>query len=319
MESKTIDLVGSFTVFKEPILPVAELLNNIQSFMDNIDPSLKIELAQRAEEKRFFPQFLYMTQEIGITDDAGNYLIAELCQTTSGFKVIRLHENFCGLFWSFCYFVYYTYTKLYESKRNDPNFDGKIKFKSDDDFNAYNVWLFGKILKYSKSLWHPIYPNPYNHNEMTGKVNGLFTYGIIFILLHEIGHLVNDHFEKKDMKRIDKEKEADSFAIEKCIRSKAPVLKTIENGSVLALIALCLLDRAGGKGNEWYPNTEDRLTTLLASMNLKEDDITWLIAAYGLIIWLTENKMPEVGISSIETPKEYYEKVLKHFKTNLGR
>lgn len=319
MELKEINLVGSFTVLKDPILPVAELLNNIQSFMDNIDPSLKLELAQKAEEKSFYPQFLYMTQEAGITDIDGNYLIAELCPTIPGFKIIRLHENFCGLFWSFCYFVYYTYTVLYEAKTKDPNFDGKIKFKSDDDYNAYNVWQFGKILKYTKSLWPPIYPHPYNHDDITKKVNGLFTYGIIFILLHEIGHLVNDHLEKNDMKRIDKEKEADFFAIEKCIRSKAPVLKTIENGAVLAMIALCLLDSTGGKGNEWYPNTEDRLTRLLVSMNLKEDDITWIIAAYGLIIWLTEYRMPEVGISSIETPKEYYEKVLKHFKTNLGR
>ena len=287
--------------------------------MDNIDPSLKLELAQRVKEKRFFPQFLYVTQEIGITDDAGNYLISELSKTSSDFKVIRLHENFCGLFWSFCYFVYYTYTMLYEAKIKDPNFDGTIVFQSDDDFNAWNVWQFGKILKITQCLWPPIYPNPYNKNEITEKVNGLFTYGIIFILLHEIGHLVNDHLEKKDMERIDKEKEADLFAIEKCIRSKVPVLKTIENGAVLAMIALCLLDSSGGKGNKWYPNTEDRLTTLLNSMNLKEDDITWVIAAYGLIIWLTEYKMPEVGISSIETPKEYYEKVLKHFKTNLGR
>ena len=260
MELKEIDLVGSFTVLKEPILPVAELLNNIQSFMDNIDPSLKLELAQRAKEKSFFPQFLYMTQEVGIVD------IAELCPTKIGFKIIRLHENFCGLFWTFCYFVYYTYTVLYEAKRNNPDFDGKIEFQSDDDFNAWNVWLFGKNLKITKSLWPPIYPNPYNKNEITKNVNGLFTYGIIFILLHEIGHLVNDHLEKKDMKRIDKEKEADLFAIEKCIRSKVPVLKTIENGAALAMIALCLLDSSGGKGNEWYPNTEDRLTKLLISI-----------------------------------------------------
>lgn len=313
--------LGTFKVCGKPILPVAELLNNISNIMDQIDPLLKLRLQSYVRTDNFEPQFNYICSEYGMKD------CAELENPIS--PHINLHENFCGMFWAFCYFVLYTYDELYAKQKCKKDFNGQLVFDKKNDFDALKLWLYGKDLQKEYPFlpteyryWPSSLPHPYIKEDfICAKANGLFTYGVTFILLHEMGHLIKRHFKRMqsgEITRLQAEQEADTFAINK-IRSCfcKSIQGTANNGAILAFTLLCIWNWGA---NPDYPFPEDRVTNALLHMNLREEDITWMIAAYGLVIWFADiAKFQFPTPIYFNTPKDFYYSVLSLFKIVVDR
>lgn len=123
--------LGTFKVCGEPILPVAELLNDIPDIMDQIDLLLKLRLQSYVRIDNFEPQFNYICSEYGMKD------CAELENSIS--PHINLHEIFCGMLWSFCHFVLYTYDELYAKQKQKKNFNGRLVFSKRSDYDALKL------------------------------------------------------------------------------------------------------------------------------------------------------------------------------------
>lgn len=310
--------IGLFKNTSYASLPVKHILPRIDSAIDDVAPHIKHMIFQYVKNRNFDPFFWYCCAENGITD------VAELIRGPGIYR-INLHENFCGLFWTLCYFVLYTYDELYAKKLNTKGFSGQIAFTTQNDYDAYNIWQYGKKLRIANpfiqslpSPWPGNLPGPLTNTQNCLNANGLFTYGITFLLFHELGHLFYNHSFRK-MQRYTKEVQADNFAINTAANAvNKSVQGTINNGAILAFISFCMLDPNTGAGTG-YPFTEDRITNALKQMNLLPTDITWMIAAYGLIIWLADiRKITWPNPGTYNTPRDYYYLVLKICKVILG-
>ena len=233
---------------------------------------------------------------------------------------ISVYESFLPLFWSLCYFVLYTYDNCYEKKIQSGDYDGTLNFDESGAKLARILWEYGRNLKKLVEKWPEDCPKPEDGNELVNKANALFCYGMSFILYHEVGHLLLWHLGSDPS--IQKEKDADDFAIEKCLAyqtDKPQEFETMKNGMVLALISICLLDPMAGGDDLVHPNTEDRLLNALNKMQLADENITWMIAAYGILIWFNEFKFEEFFEKEYDTPKSYFDAVISRFKQKLDR
>lgn len=288
----------------------------IRNLIDSIIPcfyGIKKDIVKELKEAEELQNF---SQKVNyICDGCPIHNVAKI-ESDEGKPVrINVWESFMPFFWSLCYFVINSYDYGYLKKIQKGIFNGKIEFDCDELIRAKKIWLFGEKIRSGFQTWPKDAPNPNDGDEYTIKANGLFTYGMSFILYHEVGHLLKYHLGKKPC--LEQEKEADNFAIECCLGANGKIQSTVKNGMVLALIALCLLDFYAGRDDSVHPNTDDRLMTALSAMHLADEDLTWMIAAFGLIIWFADFNFKVSFEAEYETPKAYFDCVIARFRENL--
>ena len=312
-----MEFLRNFISFKdegEGVFPeIRGVVNSIIPIFYKICPQIKDELKD-AEELQNFQQAIHY-----ICDGCRIHNVAEIVwDGDKDERYISVYETFLPLFWSLCYFVLYTYDNCYAKKVQSGDYEGKINFDEPGAQLAQKLWTFGCNLKSRVNSWPEECPKPVDHDDLVEKANALFCYGMSFILYHEVGHLLNWHLDKGPS--IQNEQEADDFAIEKCLAydpEDSNEYETMKNGIVLALISLCLLDPSAGGDDMIHPNTEDRLQKALNKMQLADDDLTWMIAAYGILIWFNEFRFDVVFESEYDTPKAYFDAVINHFREKI--
>ena len=318
-QKEMMDFLKEFISFEnEGNITFPEIRNVVTSIIPifyKIHPQIKDQLKE-AEELQNFKQNIHY-----VCDGCGIHNVAEITWNKDiDERYISVYETFLPLFWSLCYFVLYTYDNCYAKKAQTENYDGKLDFNNPGASLALKLWNYGRSLKEQVEKWPEDCPKPENQDELVYKVNALFCYGMCFILYHEVGHLLLWHLETAPS--IQQEKDADDFAIEKCLayQSDRPQeFETMKNGMVLALISLCLLDPVAGGDDIIHPNTEDRLLNALSKMQLADEDLTWMIAAYGILIWFNEFDFEEIFEKEYDTSKSYFDAVISRFKQELDR
>ncbi len=292
---------------------IRNVVDSIIPIFYEICPLIRYKLKE-AEEMQNFKQTIHY-----VCDGCGIHNVAEISwEEDKDERYISVYETFLPLLWSLCYFVLYTYDNCYAIKTQSDDFDGKLNFDAPGAKLALKLWNFGRNLKESVKKWPEDCAKPEDESAIVHQANALFCYGMCFILYHEVGHLLLWHLNSAPS--IQQEKDADDFAIEKSLAYQFDIpqkLETAKNGMVLALISLCLLDSLAGRDDVIHPNTEDRLLNALNKMQLADESITWMIAAYGILIWFNEFKFEEIFEKEYDTPKSYFDAVIKRFKQEL--
>lgn len=290
---------------------IRNLVDSIVVAFYTIKPNIKEQITDAEDIQNFSKTIKYVCDGCSLHD------VAEIYPDDDGHVYISVYETFVPMFWSLCYFVYTTYSIGYAEKILSGSYKGQIEFESEKMQIAAKLWNFGKNLRNNPTCWPADLPKPLptEKDELILKSNGLFVYGMSFILYHEIGHLLKYHLGSEPC--VEQEKEADEFAIESCLNADKSIRETVKHGMILSLIAICLLDQVAGRYDKIHPNTDDRLQDALSKMNLDENDNAWMIASYGLLIWFTDFKFDYAFDTEYETAKGFFDVVLAKFRNNL--
>ncbi|MEN5055149.1 phage exclusion protein Lit family protein [Sphingobacterium kitahiroshimense] len=231
---------------------------------------------------------------------------------------IILYDNFCQFFWCLCYTSLTMYDKGIIKELIEGKFNGKIDISNDDLKIAYQVFQAGVGLLISKNSTEITnryvffeLPNPFNcSNEYVEKANGIYCYGMSFILYHEFSHFSLDHSlygAKED------EEEADENAFWSILMG-APKEEEITSiiGIITALCALIFLDDTL-KGDEVHPDGDTRIKSIFEKIDSQYDHY-FGIAVVCLKMWAFhygfEKDFPQSD--TCKNWKKYFELILKY-------
>ena len=212
--------------------------------------------------------------------------------------------------WNYCLSVIFC-----EGKENNKEID----FNNSKAKLAYQLLEYGYSLIDSFSEWDLTLPNPQNLSgiepQIKNNINTSYYYSVCIIILHEIGHLEEGHYETKniplfsnnltpeDLKRF--EYEADSFAIKEVTSNLAKIKNTqLWNFSLISSFsAIMVLQRELRLSP--YPDIDERFKITVESLKLRDDDELWEMACLALKLWFKIKKR----VCNVTLGKDTYRKL----------
>lgn len=213
-------------------------------------------------------------------------------------KEITIQETHLSHLWSFTYAVFVIYEEGIQKKLLDNIFDGNIDLSLPLLDRANQLLSWSISLKDNYSDWNQNLPNPdidYSiKNDETfyiGKINNLFISSVVFLLYHEIAHLVNNHssyyfgFNNENYEEMQElEKEADEYAFSMLIQDNEK--NKIEQGLSI-LIIFCsglMLSNKFNLKQKKHPDIDQRLLTILNKLNFDEIEHEFYVYYLGCYI-----------------------------------
>lgn len=233
-------------------------------------------------------------------------------------RKIELHETFLSYLWCCTYSVFIRYVETIDFP-NCNRLSGYEKYPISEE----NIAKANEVFDYARNLivdfveWDKTeLPNPEIYEaekrDYVEQTNCYYTEAVKFILIHEFTHLKLhiDEINKEtpDSQYLKYEIEADNNAINK-IKSGLPTAPSpladahrlaSENGIILGLLSMFFF-KATTEGVR-HPNSEDRLTNALESLDLINNDFAWGIACIGLKMW---DEQFGLTFDWIENPASY--------------
>lgn len=162
---------------------------------------------------------------------------------------------------------------------------------------AQQLFTFGLKLRYDYVTWPTVLPNPQSYDEKEQRpieeANAVFLNAMIFVLLHEIAHVVLGHTKelggKTYISKFDRkaqERACDQWAIDRGFASLRGDGQdaTRRAGLVVGLFSLLFLSREVSGGDS-HPNTDERIVDGIQALGLAENDYAWFLAVQGLVLW----------------------------------
>lgn len=212
-----------------------------------------------------------------------------------GTKKIYIHETFASYVWC----IAYSLVVLYDEAVAKPSQNlflneerNKIDPKRISDAQTlfdYGISLIRIFTKWDKSL-----PNPESYKEedrfYIERVNTVYIYALNFILCHEFIHVEREHIDRlllgniTNLDSLEFEREADKKAIELILSGVSEEKRKSAIGGILIGLC-CLLYFKSETLNQTHPDTDKRIDYFLKTINPKNDDSIWGIAALAYRLW----------------------------------
>jgi hypothetical protein len=240
-------------------------------------------------------------------------------------KQIILQGKYLAHLWSFIYAIFVIYEEGIQNKLLDKTFNGCIDFNPPLLNRAKQLLSWSISLKNQYSNWDLSLPNPKQHSNeeeknYAEKVNNLYQNAVVFLLYHEMAHIVNNHksfwpFSNND-DNIEMEKEADEFAFSMLVEDneKSKVEKDL---SIMLLLgsSLFLTNNFDSIIKVKHPDTDNRLKILLDKLAFEKEEnkfYIWYLGCYILNVFLQLHKIdyhPDISEDAEELFFKYLSKI----------
>lgn len=178
--------------------PIRVLEQNIIHILENESPDFNI-IKRITQEKGLQKEIKYHISEnpIFCEDENGLFQTPYIDMN----KKIHLHETFLSFIWIISYSIFSTYRE----------YDPRINYTTKKINLSNYIYSSTKLLEYGISLintyteWDYKLPNPEKFptsdlklKEYIEHTNGIFLYGVLFILFHEISHVDLKHIDYRE-------------------------------------------------------------------------------------------------------------------------
>jgi hypothetical protein len=336
---KVLEKIGfnaTFTPYSHPgLFPVRILQQNLPHTIESHRSGRLQTLRDAVTEGKINPGIKYR-----ITNEYFGFIYAD-----PKTKSIHVHETFLAFLWSFIYSTFVIYEEGVQevSKIAGNMWDGKIDESRPIVKRAIELFYWSISLPKGFSFWPLHLPNPEVSNNAEeqfyiGKVNGIFLKTATYLTNHEIGHLINKHWEilegikmKKSSERSTEEKliykeieaDADSYAREILVDSLADDGEKLIDGISIVyahLASLFAIKHPMYLMDDLHPDLDTRLSHAVEALGLVEDqnkDYIYLIGAIVSQQFLatSENELLLINMplrieSSFGTSQEYFNYLL---------
>ncbi len=285
------------------------------------------ELKQQIKEGKLNRELGLVLEEVPIRKDDGKLRTPRVNGES---RKIEIHETFLSYLWCCTYAIYVTYIETIDYPKCNKEAGKEIyTIRPEKIEEANELFDYAKSLIVYFSEWDKdVLPNPEIYlaqdRDYVEQTNCYYSEALKFILCHEYTHLALhiDQIEKEtpDSHFLEFEKEADDKAIEYIKNglpkgsdpfSDAHRLAT-ENGVIFGILSMFFFS-AITTGKK-HPNTEDRLTNALESLDLKNNEYPWGIACVGLQMWDKQFDLNLEWNSEIKSYKEQYYEIIAQIK-----
>lgn len=327
---------NAFTPYSHPgLFPVRVLQQNLPHTIESHRSGRLETLRKAVAESKIDPGIKYR-----ITNEYFGFIYADPKS-----KSIHIHETFLAFLWSFIYstFVIYEEGVQVVSKIAGNQWDGKIDQSRPIVKRAIELFYWSISLPKDFSFWPLHLPNPEVSNNAEeqfyiGKVNGIFLKTATYLTNHEIGHLINKHWNilegikmKKSSERSTEEKliykeieaDADSYAREILVDSLADDGEKLIDGISIVyahLASLFAIKHPMHLMDDLHPDLDTRLSHAVESLGLIEEqnkDYIYLMGAIVSQIFLitSQDELSKINMtlkieSSFGTSQEYFSYIL---------
>ncbi|QJD81549.1 phage exclusion protein Lit family protein [Spirosoma rhododendri] len=261
-----------------------DTLSHFQELYTGFSDEIKHELSYGGLQ----PKVYYDCHKTPIVDRA--CLMPQECPGELGTpnSYLYVKESYCAALWCLCYAVLTIYK---ENGTHKPNFQPDV-----DVFN-YGLSLYQHWSPWDKHLL----ANPEEFDEAETQhisaVNGLFLYGIAFVLCHEFTHQQLGHSSEpiSTEESIKDEFAADEGALKTMRRATEgrglDEVNSIKLGTLLGSGSI-LFPESTWSGGPSHPDTDQRLTRILENLtDGDEESDLWEFGRILLLLWgLIHNK-----------------------------
>jgi hypothetical protein len=336
----TLIKIGFYNIFSYEShpgnFPIRVLQHNLPYDLVTYKPYIKEKLERIILEGKINSQIEYL-----ISDEFS------MIQVDINSKKVRVSEQFLAFIWSFIYSTFVIVNEgIYEKvKANNSRFwNGKIDASRSIVKRAQELYTWSKSLPKGYSNWPLHLPNPeifYNAEEQyyIEKVNGIYLKAVIYLLNHEIAHLINNHFETvKDFREkqyfnlTDEERslykmienEADQFAREEIVEDDDTDESKIINGLSIILAhcaSLFVINHPSDLESNFHPDIDNRIAHSINFLNIQDKEkkgYLYLVAALSINLFFefNRNEFEASGFglqvpSEVEDPREYFNECLR--------
>jgi len=279
--------------------PVRVLDHSVLEWFESKYPEFRDELDTIVRRFGANRQIKYLCDEMPILGTLEGGLIP---QVTVNEGQITVHETFLSYIWA----LSYAFLVIFDEKIHGPRTGkepphgkpiGYFYPKGDAALN-YGLRLITEFTPWPADLPNPEVPTD-EDSYYVEKANGIYVAAVDFILCHELGHVACGHLKKlKQASRSGRsltplqlkklEIEADKWALERVlrgVRSPHRTLTAVGFGAIVGLGSLLFLSQSLTRPS--HPDTDHRISNLLAALSLDPGDNLWGITATFYIAWNT--------------------------------
>jgi hypothetical protein len=270
--------------------PVRVLQHNLTDGLENANPGFLTQLRRLIAEYGLQPGIAYCISDCPILGPEGSGWPS----IRSGDKKIELPETFLSFMWG----VTYTLAVVFSEMVLKP-----ARSEGTEKPNARSLREADRLLEYAISLithysqWdiHSL-PNPEFYdaqdNPYVEQANGAFVPAVVFVLCHEVAHVVLGHCTLDNLgvyvssmdSKLD-EAAADFYAIDTMTRH--PTDEKFQSpeatGIIAGLASLLMLSREVRQ--ERHPDTDERLIAGVRRLGLPDESLLWGLGAAAIKLW----------------------------------
>lgn len=293
----------------EGLLPIRVLPYNVIDWLEKVTPDFLDIVKYEIENNGLKPGIKYHIEKSRINTSA--YI--------DDGKYIHLYENYNQFLWTLCYAMLVIFDRNIKIPILLKTFNGRLNVEDIFVKRAIALFKTGVSLynEFSDGVFYEL-PNPEKFSEFEKiyieKTNSIYVAALTFILIHEFshqyyGHL--DHLSSKDQSKKD-EFNSDDYAFG-LIKHNFGGEKgwSYRVGVIAALSSLIFFDHTLDGGDE-HPDPDERLTKLLAKMELNDLSDEWGIASLSFILWSIHFNIKFELPKEVSCFKELYEKILEN-------
>lgn len=294
------------------VMPIRVLQFNLIHAFENTNPSF-LELAKK------------IIIDLGLDPEIGyNAEVDKISSPFVVFKKITLQEVFLSYVWC----ITFSLTILHEEvivKRSKNHYFGNEIEKTNFPLarDAYKLWEYAISLIHEYSEWDRQLPNPefykIEYEELIFQTNALYIEAMKFVLAHEFAHIELEHDSKIPTKenensfKVALEKEADDRAIKLVLEGvDTKNAATVRMG---VLVGLCSLLFFKSETKEIaYPDTDDRIDSIISVINPDPQDAMWGIATLAYKLWDRFYGKKLIWKEGLNSPKDLYYSIKRQVK-----
>jgi hypothetical protein len=216
---------------------------------------------------------------------------------------IRIQETFLSYLWAVTYATVVITNEDIMRPQIEPNYSRTPAQEMLID-DAYSLLSFALYLRKSFAIWDTEHlPNPeiFSQEEevIVGQVSAVFCQAVVFILVHEFGHLYLGHLEsgppanKADSKADETMADLYAIAVMKEGVDTHYNRKTVYCGILAGLIAILFLHLT--LDGDSHPDPHQRLYTALCELGLDPNDELWAFASAAIVLWAHNFRSVRLG------------------------
>lgn len=300
----TEDWINKRSIHHEGIMPIRVLQYNVIQVFSNLNPGF-LELTKK------------VINDLGLNDGIG--YLAEKERVRSPFAVfdkIMVQEVFMSYMWCISFSLSVLYSEVQVKKSKNCYYGNETEIIDlDKARDAYKLWEYAMSLLNDYSEWDKMLPNPELFHpkfvDLIPRIDALFIVAMQYVLAHEFAHIELEHsknvpqHEDPNQFNAAQEKEADQRAIELVLQGMdGNNNDTIRMGILIGLCSLLFFKSTTKE--DAYPDTDNRIDSIMALIDPDEQDAMWGIAVLAYKLWDRYYNVGLVWKGGLESNKALY-------------
>jgi len=299
-------------------LPVRVLMPNCIDWFSKISESLNDDVKNSIQYYGLNPKVEYHTEK---------RLINDIAYINNG--QIHIFENYNQYLWSVSYYMLVIFDDCIQEPMINGAYNYKIEYDTPNKEIALAQYISArKLLSDYEADYFWKLPNcempSEEYAEIVGKVNGIFSAGIAFIIAHEFAHKYlghSDNVQKEDS--IKQELDADNCAIENINNTfKREECINYKLGIIAVISSFLFMSKDSISWNDTHPDWVSRIQNAIEKLELSEDDNLWGIASFAILMWMNGYKefsenTPPAGFENYKESFCFYLNQLREIRNKL--